>query len=598
MTSKNPLADLDVAFRATLRGSPAPEPIDLYSGHLGQRATLASGLLPPVVERLAFDAADRMASAPGPIALAAICAAAGAIRAGWRISGHRNNRLWIEPPVIWGAISGGVSRKKTSLVRTATGPLRPIQAEWQKTYAEDLRDWKRDEACYNSELAKWKAGKGDEPNPLPEAPGRPMIVVGDTTIEALGDVCHHNPAGVLQERDELTGWLAGMTAYTSGKSAGGGSPARSAMLEAWNAVPYDVLRVGRGYLHVPSFGVSVVGGIQDDKVRDHFEGDSDGLLARFLFAEAPRPSDISRDLPDDQTAANAWRDALSALANSAAGQVVELSAEATQFRAEMERRAKAIDDAGDSPKSWVAHSGKWAGIFLRLCLILHLIEHADLVGAERPVPEVSGDLAGRVFRLMTDWFEPEAARIHFSILNRTQDRRTGGDLETIADLILRRGKGRLTWGDVSRDIRPLRVTDPVDGWRLLDTLASHGWLSARQGGNKPFWIVNPAVFELFRERRMTLTGKASVKAPAAAAPSPAPLQDIPVPTYGDRELTIRENAVLVRAEMLADWLAEIGPVCEPDLVDPLGEPDAEEAAASMAAYAEMAAGYGTIQGRV
>lgn len=581
MTTNDPRADLEAAFRATLRGSPAPEPTDLYSGHLGKRPTLASGLLPPVIERLAFDVAERMASLPGPVALAAICAVAGSARAAWRISGHRNNRRWIEPPVIWGAISGGVSAKKTNLVRAATGPLRPIQAEWQQTYAEDLRDWKRDEASYNSELAKWKAGKGDEPNPLPEAPGRPMIVVGDATIEALGEVCQHNPSGVLQERDELTGWLAGMTAYTSGKSAGGGSPARSAMLEAWNAGPYDVHRVGRGYITIPTFAVSVVGGIQDDKVRDHFEGDSDGLLARFLFAEAPRPSDISRDLPDDTTTTDAWASVLSIIANAATGQVVLLSEEAATVRAEVERRAHAIDRS-DAPKSWKAHAGKWPGIFLRLCLICHLVENVDAVRRERPVPEVSGDLAGRVYRLMTEWLEPEAARIHMSVLNRTHDRKTGGDLETIADLILRRGKGRLTWGEVSKDIRSLRATSPADGWSLLDTLAEHGWLSVRQGGGKPFWIVNPDVFSRFDARRRVLTGK----------PAKGPVQDASVAVAAEPAPT----DVPAQGATLAEFSREIGPDCDPDLIDPMGQTDAEETAAAFAAYAEMAAVYNSIGG--
>jgi hypothetical protein len=231
----DPLADLTAAFRSATGGEPLPTPTDLYAGHLGQRPVLARGLLPPIVERLAFDAAERMRSAPGPIALSALCAAAGAIRAGWRISGHRNNLRWIEPPVLWGAVSGGVSRRKTALVRTATGALRPIQNAWEPTHSAALHRWKLDEAHHVAGMAKFRAGKGPAPDPLPEAPGLPQIVVGDTSIEALGEIVRHNPAGVLQERDELTGWLAGMTAYTSGKAAGGGSTARSAYLEMWNA---------------------------------------------------------------------------------------------------------------------------------------------------------------------------------------------------------------------------------------------------------------------------------------------------------------------------------------------------------------------------
>ena len=241
------------------------------------------------------------------------------------------------------------------------------------------------------------------PRGAPRGVRPPQIVVGDTTIEVLGEIVRHNPAGVLVERDELTGWLAGMTAYTSGKSAGGGSPARSAMLEAWNAGPYDVDRIGRGHIRIPSFGVSVVGGIQDDKVRSHFEGDSDGLLARFLFAEAPQPLDISRDLPDDTSATDAWKAVLSVLANAATSQVVLLSEDAARVRENMERRAKGVIDASDTPESWRAHAGKWQGIFLRLCLSATSLSTRTRC-APNACPVGSGDLAERVvFRMMTEW---------------------------------------------------------------------------------------------------------------------------------------------------------------------------------------------------
>jgi hypothetical protein len=290
-------------------------------------------------------------------------------------------------------------------------------------------------------------------------------------------------------------------------------------------------RVGRGRIRIASFGVSIVGGIQDDKVRACFEGDDDGLLARFLFAEAPAASDTSLDLPEDREVVEGWAATLDALANAATGQIVMLSEEAAAVRQAVERRALAIENS-DAPKTWVAHAGKWGGIFLRLCLICHLIEHVDAVRAERPVPEISGDLAGRVFRLMTEWLELEAARIHFGILNRTMDRKTGGDLETVADLILRRGIGRITWGDVSRDVRALRATDPLAGAALLDTLAAHGWLSPRQSGKRaPHWIVNPAVFRAFDARRRALKG---LPPQPDANPAPAPLQAAPaaVPAPG------------------------------------------------------------------
>jgi len=501
----NPLDALRAAYCEAAGVSTPPAPTALFSGHLGARPVLAPGLLPPVIERLAFDAAARMASGPGPVALAALCAASGAIRAGWRIRGMRRSTQWTEPPVLWGAITGGVSRKKTHLLRAATDPLRPIQDAWEPDHARALHEWKKEEARHNAAWARYKSGKGDAPDPLPDAPGLRQIIVNDASIEAIGEIARHNPAGLLLERDELTGWLAGMTAYSAGKG-GGGSPARSAYLESWNAGSADIDRVGRGRVRIRSFAVSVIGGIQDEKIRDHFKGDSDGLLARFLFAEAPAPTGIPRDIDDDGTQRADWFSTLHSLANSAVSGTVCLSEEAARVREGIERRAIEIGES-DAPDSWKAHAGKWPGVFLRLCLVCHLIEHADTVRAEKAVPEVSGDLAERVARLMHEFFEPEAARIHFSLLNRTTAGRDGGDLETLGDLILRRGKPQITWREVTQGVRALRSADPASGALLLDTLASHAWLSPRQQGPRvPFWIVNPAVFERFRARRRALAG--------------------------------------------------------------------------------------------
>jgi hypothetical protein len=90
---------------------------------------------------------------------------------------------------------------------------------------------------------------------------RAWLVVSDATIERLGAILARQPRGTLQMRDELAGWLEGMTRY-----AGGGSD-RAFWLEAFGGRAYVVERMGREPLTVERLAIGVLGGIQPDRLR-------------------------------------------------------------------------------------------------------------------------------------------------------------------------------------------------------------------------------------------------------------------------------------------------------------------------------------------
>jgi hypothetical protein len=111
------------------------------------------------------------------------------------------------------------------------------------------------------------------------------VHVNDTTVEALIPILRDNPRGVLQERDEIAGWIASFDQYRSGRGAD-----RQFWLSVWSGRPVQVDRKGHSGrpLAAPRPLVSVVGGIQPDVLPELAGGREDGMLERFLIA-FPRP---------------------------------------------------------------------------------------------------------------------------------------------------------------------------------------------------------------------------------------------------------------------------------------------------------------------
>ena len=101
-------------------------------------------------------------------------------------------------------------------------------------------------------------------------------------------IVSRQPRGALLSRDELAGWLQGMTRYS------GGGWDRPFWLEAYGGRGYTVERMGRDPVHVDRLSVGVIGGIQPERLRTLLmKSDDDGLLARFLPIW-PNPAPIRR----------------------------------------------------------------------------------------------------------------------------------------------------------------------------------------------------------------------------------------------------------------------------------------------------------------
>src|SRR5262245_43434356 len=172
---------------------------------------------------------------------------------------------WYVHPRLWVLLVGDPSTKKTPEMNAATAPLEDLQTELYRDYREALRQYK-------------EGGDDDAAEREPPEPP-PRYIVMDTTIQKLGEIVARADRGLLVKRDELTGWIGDMDRYNKAKDA---ASDRAFWLKAWDGGPYHVDRIGRGEIFIENLSVSIVGGIQPDRLAELKDLTTDGLLQRFL----------------------------------------------------------------------------------------------------------------------------------------------------------------------------------------------------------------------------------------------------------------------------------------------------------------------------
>lgn len=249
-------------------------------------------LLPLAVRKYVHETAEGMSSDPAMVALPMLAGLAAAI------GNTRTIMLksdWEEPAIIWAAIVADSGSYKTPAMRKALMFINERERDIEQQNAEALAGYEAERTVHECAVATWKQQSrrlGDEaglPPAAPRHPGRTALVVSDATVEAVGQVLGENPRGVLLERDELAGWLAGFDRYKSG-GAGRVSSEVGHWLSMHNAGSLRFNRKSTGRVFVPRATLSIIGGIQPDTLTQAIgqEHVANGLIARFLLAAPPR----------------------------------------------------------------------------------------------------------------------------------------------------------------------------------------------------------------------------------------------------------------------------------------------------------------------
>ena len=486
-------ADADRLADAPIDPAPGwPPPADL-TPRLRPVPAFDESLFPPALRPALHDVAHRMQCPPDWLAVAWLVALGAVVGNRCGIRPKQHDTAWLEVPNLWGAIVADPSKLKTPTLAAALAPLKQLDktardehrlnAQQHEAAAEVLKAKKE---AIKKKLGK-AADKGDEhelqrlqaeladlDTTAPPTPRR--YLVSDTTVEKLGELLRENPRGLLVFRDELTGLLASWEKQ-------GHESDRQFYLEAWNGTgDFSSDRIGRGSLHVPNCCLSLLGGIQPDKLahylRQTLHGENDGMTQRLSLLTWPDPRpfvyvDVAPDAAAQADAVELLRrlDTLdpvqlgATLAASDSIPVFHFSATGqTEFVAWLTGWQQALDTADETP-AVVQHLAKYRKLYPTLALLFHLIAVASGEADPGPVSQSAAVLAGQWCR----YFAAHARRLYAYGL-------TGSAASTLGKHLR---AGRLPTPFTVRDVQQKSwqgLGDRAAVQRAIDELSEAGWL--------------------------------------------------------------------------------------------------------------------------
>lgn len=416
---------------------------------------------------------------------------------------------WSEPCTLWAGLVGDPSSGKSPALDRTTNALREMERVHATDHGDMLNCWRGD--CERAKvewasyqiLVKEASKEGIATPPVPEGaveprqPQRRRLLVQDSTPEKLAEILSGNPAGTLHLRDELAGWLTSFDRYTPG--------GREFWLEAYGGRPFVIDRKGNPEpTTVPFNGVSVVGGIQPEKLADALFGrgkPDDGLVARFLWAWPNRPDyQRPRRCADHSTLA-AMYGRLDGLAwgVGADGRDVPVTLSLDDNAADIfEQFERANRDAGDEAGGlYKSFCGKLPGMVLRLSLVSELARWAYEGGAEPK--SISATTVASVAEFVDEYAKPAALRVFGDAALPVVERNAA----TLGRLILKNKLMKVNARDLKRapykqHLPAMREAEPLN--EALAFLVEADWLKpvGARAGETPGrqssdYAVNPDV---------------------------------------------------------------------------------------------------------
>ncbi len=474
------------------------EPNAIFVDHL-KPADLPAGVLPELVEQFARDRARRLGVDAGAPAAALVTALGSLVPAGNRLQMRQLDTEWTVKPILWTAIIGPPGSNKSATINAAMGPLQKLQSAWRKSFAADEHKRKLNETrrATAEKANKAKPETTDQVFEGETDAAKPRFrqkIYNDATTEALAVALCENPEGLLYHADELAGWLAGMDAY---RTKGGKD--RAFWLQAKEGGDFTVNRKLSERICVENCAISVLGGIQPDKIKALKLGMSDdGLLQRFtpiVIHRSGNGADIAPDTVTGERLANA----ANAIADAANGTLFRFSPEAdAELHAVEAFKAKEIARPDVSPtlRQWL---DKMPNEFGRLSLVFHFIEHYGAARAGEdtlPASVIGLDTAARARRYLTEFVYSHALTFYLKDLGAsTMDEHA----LWIAGFVLARGLPTISSREIYRVYPALKSPEKrsliVATMRVLEM---HDWVKPAhldRHGIEDRWTVNPAVHD-------------------------------------------------------------------------------------------------------
>jgi hypothetical protein len=430
-----------------------------------------------------IEGAAEASACPIDYVAAPLLAAASAMigHARWPRAGEN----WTEPPHLWCASVGDSGDGKSP---GADVLYRHIMPEMERKMTVDFPGRLR-EAQAAIEIAEakhdnWKsevrgaikAGStpSQPPPPVPEEPVAPRLVLSDATIERVAVLlARAAPKGVLMTRDELTGWLLGMTAYNDG--------ARAFWIEAYGGRLYRVDRVKHPEpIVVPRLAVSWHGGIQPERLAQVMREADDGLLARFMwFWPEPVPFRIADQPPGVDWAAICFDRLrtldLAASDNGPRPLMVPLTAGAV---ARLERFGLLLQKEKEAAAGLMRSAiGKARGLTLRLSHVLEHLYWCANDGCPSSPDVIKEETLLAAAKFVAEYAMPMCERTYGDAACTELDRITA----TLARWIKKETPDEIHVRDMQRKVRLPGLTTAGAIHAACEALIEAGWLGQPAG---------------------------------------------------------------------------------------------------------------------
>ena len=297
----------------------------------------------------------------------------------------------------------------------------------------------------------------------------------DVTIEKVASLlATAAPKGLLIVRDELTGWLKGMTAYNDS--------GRAFWVEAYGGRPFRVERQKSPVpIDVPHLVVAVTGGIQPDRLAELFNDPDDGLLSRFCWFWPERvPFRLATVAPNIRWAIEGM-DRLRLLEMTVGDEglapvrvplVPGACGMMEQLGWEMQQRQDLTRGLLRS-----AH-GKARGLALRLSLVLEYLWWCARDGFVAPPTAISENAFAAAAIVVSDYLMPMAARVYGNAKASEAER----NATTLAKWIVGTKAGEVHVRHLQREVRLPGLREAETICEACDHLAEADWLRAPKIG--------------------------------------------------------------------------------------------------------------------
>jgi hypothetical protein len=417
---------------------------------------------------------------------------------------------WSEATALWFGLVGIPSSGKSPALEVCADLLTRVEREISDGYQADIINYETALQSAAASKEKWKletkeAVKMGRPVPAmpatalePEQPIPPQIIVNDTTIEALAHILHGNPRGIVLIADEVSGWIGNLDRY------GGVGGDRAFWLSSYGGRAHKVNRVKLGGkpLAIPFLNVSILGGIQPDKLNSALlTGEDDGLCSRFCMVWPDIiPREVPKAVPNQSLALEAFRRLRAVPMGTAVDgtpqwRAVKFSDAARRiFEPWWKAQQKDVESAGGKLQG---HFGKYPGFAVRLATIFEFLWWAVLPDAPEPT-EISDVAVEAAVVLIDRYLKPMAMRCFGDAAIPQAER----NATVIARWILAQRASRppkINARQIYKEasLPGLSSAEPVK--EALAVLVDHGWLriAERGGHGRPAadYDINPAVFE-------------------------------------------------------------------------------------------------------